>query len=442
MTKTLLIRGGAIATLGDESHLLDGHGILIRDGLITDVAPLAELPSHADKVIDATGKLVLPGFINAHMHFYSTLVRGLGKAKPSTSFVQILEHLWWRLDKQLTLEDTYVSAMVPLIEAVRHGTTTLIDHHASPMAVRGSLGVIADAVTRVGLRASLCYEVSDRDGEEIAQEGIDENVAFIKHAQTDKSGKLAALFGLHAAFTLSDKTLEQAVAAAQGLDVGCHIHVAEAQVDQEHSLETYGKRVVERLHALGVLGEKTIAAHCVHIDANEIRLLAESGTAVVHNPQSNMNNAVGIADITAMMKAGVLVGLGTDAMTVNMREEMRVAVWAQHLQHGPDVGFVEALTTLLVNNATIANRSFRTPVGVLAAGHAGDVILVDYAPPTPLDESTFLGHMAFGVPHASVDTTICGGRVLMENKTLTLDVDEQEVAAKGRELAVKLWERF
>lgn len=442
MTQTLLIRGGTLATLGPKNRLLHEHGILITDGVITKVAPLAALPAAADKVIDATGKLVLPGFINAHMHFYSTLVRGLGKAKPSTDFVQVLENLWWRLDKKLTLEDTYVSAMVPLIDAVRHGTTTLIDHHASPMAVRGSLGVIADAVTKVGLRASLCYEVSDRDGEPIAQEGIDENVAFAKYAKADKSGKLQALFGLHAAFTLSDKTLTKAVTAARELGIGCHIHVAEAASDEDHSVKKYGKRVVERLHALGVLGNKTIAAHCVHIDAKEQKLLAESGTAVVHNPQSNMNNAVGIADITAMTKAGVLVGLGTDAMTVNMLEEMRVALWAQHLKHDPSQGFVEALAPLLTNNATIANRYWKTPVGILAEGHAGDVVLMDYEPPTPFDEGTFLGHMAFGVPHAPVDTTICGGAVLMENKKLMLDIDEREVAVKGRELATKLWERF
>lgn len=442
MPSTLLIRGGLIATLGDDNRILNDHALLIEDGLIKKIAPVGDFTGNYDKTLDAQGKLVLPGFINAHMHFYSTLVRGLGKAAPSKDFNEVLENLWWRLDKKLTLDDCYVSAVVPLIDAVRKGTTTLIDHHASPYAARGSLGAIAEAVQKVGVRASLCYEVSDRDGDKVAQEGIDENIAFAKHAAADTSGKLGALFGLHAAFTIGDATLEKAVTAASELDVGFHVHVAEAASDEQHSLEKHGMRVVERLHKHGVLGAKSIAAHCVHVDDNETALLAETNTAVAHNPQSNLNNGVGIADIVALSERGVLVGLGTDAMTVNMLEEMRVALWAQHLRGDPSVGFMEATGALLKSNAKIANRTFAPKVGVLADGFAGDVVLLDYQPPTPFDGSTFLGHMAFGVPHAPVDTTVVGGDVLMENKELKLAIDEAEVAAHARELASKLWDRF
>jgi len=329
------------------------------------------------------------------------------------------------------------------LEAVKHGTTTLIDHHASPHAVRGSLDTIAKAVKQVGLRASLCYEVSDRDGEKIAQEGIEENTAFIRRCQKEDDDQLRALFGLHASFTLSDRTLEKASQAGRSLNTGFHVHTAEAQSDQEHCRKDHGLRVVERFHKFGILGPQTIAAHCVHVNEKEMDILAETGTAVAHNPQSNMNNAVGVADIIKMAQKGILVGLGTDAMTVNMLEELRVALWAQHLSHdNPSCGFTEAMSTLALNNARIANRYWDGRLGELKPGNFADMVLIDYYPPTPFDESTFLGHLGFGLSQSAVDTTIASGRVLMEKKKLKIDIDEAEAAAKSKELARKLWDRF
>jgi putative selenium metabolism protein SsnA len=441
--KTLFIKNGIVVTLGDENKVLYGHAVLCEGKYIKKIAPRKTFRGKYDKVIDATGQVVLPGFINAHMHFYSTMVRGLGKAAPAADFQEVLENLWWRLDKKLTLDDCYYSALLPLIDAIRHGTTTLIDHHASPFAVRGSLDVIAKAVKKVGLRASLCYEVSDRDGDKIAQEGIDENAAFIKRCQREYDDQLRALFGLHASFTISDKTLERAADAGHSLGAGFHVHTAEAQSDQDYNVEHFKMRVVERFHKFGILGKKTIAAHCVHVNEREMDLLAETGTAVAHNPQSNMNNAVGVADIVRMTRKGVLVGLGTDAMTVNMLEELRAALWAQHLSHGdPSCGFMEAVSTLAFNNAKIANRYWNGKLGVLKEGNYADIILSDYHPPTQFDESTLLGHLCFGLSQSVVDTTIASGRVLMRNKKLKLDIDEAEAAAKSRDLAKKLWDRF
>ncbi len=440
---SLLIENGTVVTLGEVNRVLHRHDVVCEGGLITVSAPHGTLAGPHERVIDASGRLVMPGFINGHMHFYSTLVRGLGKAKPSADFRQVLENLWWRLDRKLDLDDCYYSALVVLIEAVRHGTTTLFDHHASPSSVRGSLNALARAVRQVGVRASLCYELSDRDGPEVARGGIEENVAFIKRCRAEHDGNLTAMFGLHAAFTLSDATLERATEAGRELGAGFHVHVAEAASDQEHNQREFGLRVVERLEKFGILGPQSIAAHCVHVSSREMEVLAETGTAVAHNPQSNMNNAVGVADVPGMLRKGVVVGLGTDAMTVNMLEEVRAALFVRHLaEKNPSAGFVETLSTLLVNNARIANRHFPVRLGELREGCAADLILVDYLPPTPLDEGTFLGHLTFGISQATVDTTIVGGKVLMAGKRLELDLDEKEVAAKARERAKALWERF
>jgi cytosine/adenosine deaminase-related metal-dependent hydrolase len=197
------------------------------------------------------------------------------------------------------------------------------------------------------------------------------------------------------------------------------------------------------LDKFGILGPRSIAAHCVHVNRREMDILSQTQTAVVHNPQSNLNNAVGIADVVAMTKRNVLVGLGTDAMTTNMLEELRAAVWAQHLRaQNPSVGFAEVVSALLFNNPKIAERCFGLPLGELREGCPGDVVVIDYDPPTLLESANSFGHMVFGMSQASVDTTIVGGKVLMENKRLTLDLDESRINARARELAAKLWKRF
>ena len=456
---SLLIENGTVLTGGKAAAVLPNHSVLIEDGCITQVAPKNRFKRCAARRLDASRKVIAPGFINAHTHFYSTFARGLTKTKPAGNFVDVLKNLWWRLDSTLTTEDCYYSALIALLDSIRHGTTTLIDHHASPQAVRGSLSAIEKAVKQTGLRACLCYELSDRDGARISEQGLEENVSFIRHCQRssqrqsaandhqlstiDYQPSTSALFGLHAAFTLKDATLEKAAALGQELGTGFHIHVAEAESDQQYSQQKHHLRVVERLNRFGILGPRSIAAHCVHVNRRELDILSQTQTAVVHNPQSNLNNAVGIADIVGMSTKNVLVGLGTDAMTTNMLEELRVALWAQHLRaKNPSVGFAEVVSALFFNNPRIAERSFNLSLGEVRVGCPGDVVIIDYDPPTPLEASNSFGHMVFGMSQAAVDTTIVGGRVLMENKRLTLDLDEPRINARARELAKKLWKRL
>ncbi|HLO66136.1 MAG TPA: amidohydrolase family protein, partial [Holophaga sp.] len=258
-----------------------------------------------------------------------------------------------------------------------------------------------------------------------------------------KDPQLRALFGLHAAFTLEDATLDRAAALGHEVGVGFHVHVAEAASDVAANLERHGLTPVARLHAHGLLGRDSIAAHCVHASVADQEILAANGTFVAHNPQSNLNNAVGIADVLGMCARGVRVGLGTDAMTVAMLEEIRVAMWAQHLrQDNPSCAFMEIAGTLFARNPELATQLWGFPLGTLEEGAAADVILVDYHPPTVLDGNTVLGHLIFGISQAIVDTTICGGRILMEGKVLTNGLDEARLAARSRELAATLWDRF
>ncbi|MGA9351950.1 MAG: putative aminohydrolase SsnA [Anaerolineae bacterium] len=446
----MLITNSTLITFGEKNQVISDGAILITGEHIADLGSTAELTAKypAEEILDAQGKLAMPGLICAHTHFYGAFARGMAiPGEAPQNFPEILEKLWWQLDKALLWQDIRYSALVCLIDAIRHGTTTLIDHHASPNAIDGSLDIIAKAVEEAGVRACLCYEVSDRDGKDKAMAGIRENERFIRGAREQGSkgagGAIAGTFGLHASMTLSDETLEQAVEVANGLGVGFHIHVAEDMADVRDSLKKSGLRVVERLSKFGVLGPQTIAAHCVHVDAYEKEILQETGTRVVHNPRSNMNNAVGVADVPGMLKRGIDVGLGNDGFSNNMFTEMHTAYLLHKLNKGDPrvMGADQMMQMAFQNNAQIANLFFADPLGQLSVGALADVVLVDYKPTTPLTEGNFPWHIIFGVDGTGVDTTIVGGQVLMQNKEL-LSLDEEEVCVKSQELAGRLWKRL
>ncbi len=444
--KPLLVENGIVVTLGENNKVIHGGAVLVKGGVIEEVGPSAKVARKASGAarIDARGAVVMPGFINAHMHLYSTFARGLSpKQPPPANFVQILERLWWPLDRALEKDDISYSALVPLLDCIRGGTTTIIDHHESQGWQDGCLDPIEDALRLTGVRGCLCLGVSDRYGK--GREGIEENVRFVRKAkasQANGDGLVAGMFGLHALFTVGEETLLESVEAAKELETGIHVHVAEDAADQAENEKRYSQRVVRRLNRAGGLGEKSIAVHCVHVNSGEIDLLRNSGTPAVHNPQSNMNNAVGVAPVRSMLSKGVLVGLGTDGMTANMRDEVRVANILHKLAaRDPRVFFVESCQLLLNHNARIANRFFPRPVGELRKGACGDLILLDYDPPTPLDESTFLGHFLFGLCGARVRTTVVNGRVLMRDGEI-LVADEEKIAARSRELAKAFWRRF
>jgi putative selenium metabolism protein SsnA len=446
MSKDLIVGNGVVITLGEENKIEENSAVLIRDGLIEAVGTDREIRdlSPDAEYIDAGGKLIMPGFINAHHHLYSTFARGLAPHDPPPyTFVEILERMWWPLDNVLEKEDLYYSALIPMIDCVKKGVTTIIDHHESQGYQLGSLDQLAQAAREIGIRSSFSLGISDRFGK--GEEGIEENVRFIKEVQASSPAEqkmITGMFALHAAFTVNNDTLERAVAEADQLGVGFHIHVAEAASDEEDSVEKYGMRVLERLNEKGTLGPRSLAIHCVHINDNEMEILKKTGTAAVHNPESNMNNAVGVAPILEMMEKGIEVGLGTDAMTSNMCKEVQLANILQHLaKMDPRVAFCESCQLLLDNNPRIASRLFGQEVGVLKPGAAGDVIVVDYIPPTPMDGNNFLGHFLFGICETAVNITIVNGKVLMKDKKL-IGINEETINARSRELAAEFLKRF
>ncbi|MBC7813413.1 MAG: amidohydrolase family protein, partial [Burkholderiales bacterium] len=323
----LLITNGTLVTWGDNNRVLNDHALAIENGVIAAIGPTAELSERyptAEK-LDARGQLVMPGNICAHTHFYGAYARGMAIPGPAAAdFPQILERLWWPLDKALDADAVRLSALVCLVDAIKHGTTTLFDHHASPNFIEGSLDVIADAVVLAGLRAVLCYEVTDRDGEAKMRAGIAENVRFMNSDNKHHRPLVTGTFGLHASLTLNDDTL-RACADALPTGGGFHVHVAEHEADENDSLRRSGKRVVERLHEYGIWGRKTIAAHCVHINEAERVILRETGTWVTHQPRSNMNNAVGALALDDMLAAGIPVCLGNDGFSNNMWAEWKDA---------------------------------------------------------------------------------------------------------------------
>lgn len=432
---------GIVVTLGEKNRVLWNATVVTEGERIAGVGDSAEMKQRfpVAEQVDCLGKIILPGFICTHHHFYSTMARGMSiPGEPASNFVEILERLWWKVDVALDEEDITLSAQLPLIDCIRNGTTTVIDHHASPSMRDGSLDLIENAVRQAGIRASLCYEVSDRN---IAGGGIAENKRFIKKVGKG-DGQIAAMMGMHASFTLSDATIEECVGIAREAGVGCHIHVAEDAADREDSLAKYKVPTVKRLEKLSVAGEKSIFVHCVHIDEAEMDILALTKTSVVHNPESNMNNAVGVTPLLKLLKKGVLVGLGTDGMGSDMLAQMRCAYLLHRLaNHDPRVAFVEAPQLLLQNNATIAERQFGLRLGEIAEGSPADLAIIDYQPPTPLNEANFLGHLIFGLVDATVDTTVCKGEILMKGKQI-LSIDEARIAARSRELAPKMWKRL
>ena len=436
-----LLTNGRLITRDPAKPYFEKGAVAFEGTKITEVGEEAALRAkYPDaKVIDAKGGVIMPAFINAHTHIYSALARGLAiVGNNPTNFYEVLDGTWWAIDRKLTLAGTKASADALYLDCIKQGVTTIFDHHASYCEIPGSLFKIAESAREFGIRSCLCYEVSDRDGEEKCLQAIQENADFITYCEKEQDPMLKAMFGGHALFTISDKTFDRMVAANNGR-TGYHIHVSEGMNDVYDSLQNYGRRPVQRLQDHGILGPKTILGHCIHVNSAEIEIIKSTDTMVVNNPESNMGNAVGICPVLPLYKNGILLGMGTDAYTNDMLESLKVALCSQRSNAClPNVAWCEVTDMLFKNNARIGARYFPDELGVLKAGAAADIIVMDYKPYTPFSDANIDGHMIFGMTGRQCQTTIGNGKVLMLNRQL-VDVDEEAVNAHILEEAKKLW---
>ena len=437
---TVLGTGTVITSFSDPQVLTNGAVAWQGDRIleVTDFKELIEKYPNA-RILDAHGGLVLPGLVNLHHHFYSSLARGLNPGRPLENFGEILDGLWWRLDRALDRDTIRLSAELALADSIRWGATTVFDHHASPSAICGSLELIAEAVERAGLSAVLCYEITDRNGTDGAIEGLDENVAFFdRHRHDDR---IRGMLGFHASFTIHDETL--AAAAEQRLaGMGCHIHVAEDALDLRMSKLVYDAGPVQRLERHGLLDDRTLAVHCIHLGGDDRKILAESGGIIVHNPESNANNGVGRLDLEGASADGCRIGLGTDGMSSAMLGALRAAfLGLRGGRRDPTAGFT-VVPDLLAVNAEVAGRFLDEPqLGRLEAGAPADLCVLDQAPPTPVTPENVFAHMVYGGAGSPVRHTVARGRVLMEDHRLTT-IDPGAIADEARRVTPALWERF
>lgn len=437
-------------TVLGNGHLVTGwmSPTVIADGAvawegdrIVAVGPENEIRATypAAGYLDARGGLILPGLVNLHHHFYSALARGLDPGVEMRDFPEILDRLWWRLDRALDPDTVRLSAMLSAADCVRWGCTTVFDHHASPSCIEGSLDLAAGALESAGISGVLCYEVTDRNGPEGASAGLEENLRFMA-ARADHP-RVRGVLGLHASFTVSEATLAE-VAERRPSASGIHVHVAEHPIDDQFSRATFGATPVQRLERYGLLDDRALLAHGIHVETADYDRIAETGSTIIHNPESNANNGVGRLDIPRAAGRGCAIGLGTDGMSSAVLRALRFAfLGLRGGSEDPTLGFDE-VPRLLATNARVAGRFLDEPLlGQLAPGAPADVIAVDAPTRTSLDSRNWFGQLAYGWSEAPVRHTVARGRVVLEDFDHTT-LSPVDLASEARLLSPGLWKRF
>lgn len=401
--------------------------ILVEEGVgggITLNPDLAGCDGEITRTLDGTNRFVTKSFGCGHHHIYSTLARGMPAPKKiPNNFVEILQYVWWHLDKNLDIEMIRASALASALYCAKNGVTFVIDHHASPFAVKGSLFTIQEAFDSIGISHLLCYETSDRDGQEIAEHGLAETENYLAAGHQGH-------VGLHASFTVGDPLLKKAVALARRYNTGLHVHVAEDQADQDHCIQTYGKRVLQRFHEAGALDlHGSIFGHCLFLDDDELKLLKSSGDWVAQNLESNQNNNVGSGDYS---RYGSRIMLGTDGMHSDMLRSAKATFFGSQAGEG-------------ISYPGIYERFRNVHNYIEQCGYRGDspnnLVILDYNSPTPLTRDNFLGHFVFGLESAHVETVISSGKVIVDNRKL-VSGSEEDILASAREMAVRLWQKL
>ncbi|MBP9907474.1 MAG: putative aminohydrolase SsnA [Rhodoferax sp.] len=421
--------------LGDVQIAIDGTQIREVGAGLAAKYPQAQ-------VLDLKGKLVMPGIVCAHNHFYSGLARGImANIKPCPDFISTLKNLWWRLDRALDEESVYYSGLICSLEAIKSGCTAVIDHHASPNFIAGSLATLRQGFLKAGLRGMTCYETTDRNGgEKELRAGVDENLAFARliddaKVKGEEPYLMEAHLGAHAPFTVSDAGLEMLGDAIKATGRGLHIHVAEDRYDVSHSHDRYSQDPIERLAAHGLIDSKTLIGHGLYLSDADIAILNERDAFLVHNARSNMNNNVGYNHKLSAVRN---LALGTDGIGADMFEEMKFAYF-KHRDGGGSL-WPDSFTRFLWNGNTLLERNFGARFGRIEAGYQADLTICNYDSPTPLVAQNVGGHLAFGMNSASVDSVMVNGLMVYQNRAFPFDVEP--IYAQARKVAAQLWQRM
>jgi putative selenium metabolism protein SsnA len=438
----IAIKNARIAEFSPAS-IRESLDVIVEGNTITDVGRGIAEKYSPDETIDCAGKLVMPGFVCGHNHFYSGLARGiLADIPPSPDFVSHLQNLWWRLDRALDEESLAAGTLICCLEAIAAGTTSVIDHHSSQSFIRDSLDILETAFERTGLRGVLCFETTDRNGREGMLAGAEENLRFARKctekSQGDPEKRLpltAAMIGGHAPFTLSDEALKLLGDAVEETGLGFHLHCAEDRFDPSHSHAVYGKDIVKRLDDYGLITKRTLLAHGLYLRESEIDYLNERGSFVAHNPRSNMNNTVGYNHHLPRYSGAVL---GTDGMGSDMLEELKFAFFKHQDAGGPLSP--EDFTRILFNGNRILEASFRGSFGRIEPGYAADFVITSYRSPTPLSAENLSGHMIFGMTSRDVETVMVNGRIVYRDRSFPEEVEE--IYRRAREAAEKMWRKL
>lgn len=429
---SLLLKNTKAVTLAPAS--VEQCDIRVRDGEIVDLGK--QLKSRRDdELVDLQDKIVMPGFACSHTHLYSVLSRGMPPPRSAPrNFLEILRRIWWRLDEALDEESIYYSALVGAIESAKFGTTTMIDHHSSPNAIRGSLDLVKRALRQIGLRAILCYETTDRGGRRRRDLGLEENERFLTENANNRYFR--GTIGAHASLTLSDDSLACLGELAGLYDCGVHMHVAEDRADVLDSSKKHGIDVIERLSKFGVLRRKSIFAHGVHLTRRQLKRVEDAGAWMIHNPRSNMHNAVGYAPLSW---CGEHSALGTDGFAADMLEESKFGYFRNAESSYP--AEFSRLPVMVQNGQRLASEFFGPPFGTLRKGSPADLVVLDYVPPTPLTSRNLHSHFLFGMNSAMVQHVIVNGNWIVWNKQL-VGIDEEAIMQKSRRVAKDIWRRM
>ncbi|WP_073162864.1 amidohydrolase [Desulfofundulus australicus] len=426
----IMISGAAVLTMEQGSALIPDGEIIIEGQYITHVGPAGSVSpeQNFDRVIDARGMLAMPGFVNCHTHASMTLLRGYADDLP---LMEWLQKKIWPVEERLEPEDIYWGAMLSCLEMIRSGTTTFADMYFH-------MDEVARAVEKAGMRASLSQGLIGLSPG--AGEALSNSRRFIREWHGQAEGRITTMLGPHAPYTCPPDFLARVLDMADELKVGIHIHIAETRAEIEEIQQKYGKTPVALMEQVGLFNFPVLAAHCVHLTDEDIRILVARGAGIAHNPESNMKLASGIAPVTRLLAAGALVGLGTDGAASNnnldMMEEMRSAALLQKVATMDPMALPaqDALAMATVNGARVLGLK---DVGPLKPGNKADIILVNLDRPHFYPRHNLMAHLVYAARASDVETVIIDGRLVMENRQV-LTLDEERIYYEVQKRAEKL----